>query len=49
MSPEHPPRARKSSLVDSIARVFFATIVLAIIVNVVVLGVMAWITGQGRH
>ena len=48
MSEEPDPSKKKSSLVESVARVLCVSIILAIIVNVVVLCVIARITGQSR-
>lgn len=48
MSEEPNPNDRKFSLIGSLVRVLGLTFILAIIVNVVVLCVIAWITGQSR-
>ncbi len=49
MSEEPNPKNKKFSLIESVVRVLCLTFILAIIVNVVVLCVIAWITGQSRH
>jgi hypothetical protein len=48
MSEEPNPNDKKFSLIESVVRVLGLTFILAIIVNVVVLCVIAWITGQSR-
>jgi hypothetical protein len=49
MSEEPNPKDKKSSLIESVVRVLCLTFILAISENVVVLCVIAWITGQSRH
>lgn len=49
MSEEPNSKDRKFSLIESVIRVLCLTFILAILVNVVVLCVIAWITGQSRH
>ncbi len=48
MSEGPRPNCKKFSLMESVARVFCVSIILAIIVNVVVLCVIARIVGQSR-
>lgn len=49
MSEEQNPKDKKFSLIESVVRVTCLTFILAIIVNVIVLCVIARITGQSRH
>ena len=49
MSEEPNSKDRKFSLIESVIRVLCLTFILTILVNVVVLCVIAWITGQSRH